>query len=1036
MYWPIGAPRIFAAKFINTLQEAEVSDDGLDKDLSVQETPPKAIQLRDQGTDSETQHQTNGKTQSAAGRREGQFEVDGEIKDLKVARNGQLFAVITSSALTVWQIRPQVVLAAIVRSPQSISTYGGNIGLLVRPDSAIFVVQTAEGYLITYSLTTDPTARVYKTQYLQNAASYHRRRSQGHSQSISARDQISWTARQGSGVREVNIKFRMVIKVDAGIVKALALDQELVVATAKPAAIQCIRWSPDSGGSQTRTELLSKMPWVSKKTGIVDMSHDRPMNLSTWCATDGRAYAVQRNLATLKDGDSRKLFRGYCFHSPVSDASSATTAAINARFSLIAVACNNGHISVYTVKDYAGNIPISHHLQPMVSESNTGKVTSLSYSADGYCLFAGYEKGWATWSVYGKPGANSFGADSSVAKAQKDNWLAGVGSANWMSGGGEILLTCRRDNRIWILEMARSALAGCFTSSNVSRPLLQTNTGLLVYRGYDSPDLVSISADSSLWQQIPVPTDFLNDQWPIRATVISSDGKYVAIAGRRGLAHYSINSGRWKTFDNDFMENEFVVRGGMCWYRHILVAAVEANNAYELRLYSRELALDNSQILHIENVAAPVVLVDTCGNDSILAYTHDNVLYHYVISSGPEMLQLILVGQITFHGIVRAPARVRALSWILPDDQIRDGDPSKDVALAAVVFLVDGKLVLLQPTPNEEGELRYDMRVLLTQVEYFALTRNDPNVGHIESLLDQDAYLPSEANTNSVNLGHGLRDSLWVFDGNQMRVWSEIQEVVRLAPTDSSFDLPSTISVPVDFYPASVLLNKGLILGVEAELLQRRDIAFAFYKLPIRTHLFLPYILSHHLSTLDSASALHLSHHYQDLSYFAHALEVLLHNALDEEVDHGGPTENRLLPTVLSFLSSFPQYLDILVQCTRKTEVRSWRTLFGYLPPPRELFEEALQRGALKTAGGYLLVLHTFEDMGTSSEQSIRLLARAKEENDWELSKELARFLLAMDASGEFLRNALREVNLHTSGTNEILGKDQSTGGRVLANGV
>lgn len=114
----------------------------------------------------------------------------------------------------------------------------------------------------------------------------------------------------------------------------------------------------------------------------------------------------------------------------------------------------------------------------------------------------------------------------------------------------------------------------------------------------------------------------------------------------------------------------------------------------------------------------------------------------------------------------------------------------------------------------------------------------------------------------------------------------------------------------------------------------------------------------------------------------------------------------------MSLLSSFKQYLDIVVQCTRKTEVRSWRTLFAYLPPPQELFEESLQRGSLKTAGGYLLILHTFEELGAGSEQSVRLFSRAIREEDWELCKELARFLAAMDESGETLREAMELVNL------------------------
>lgn len=140
---------------------------------------------------------------------------------------------------------------------------------------------------------------------------------------------------------------------------------------------------------------------------------------------------------------------------------------------------------------------------------------------------------------------------------------------------------------------------------------------------------------------------------------------------------------------------------------------------------------------------------------------------------------------------------------------------------------------------------------------------------------------------------------------------------------------------------------------------------------------------------------------------------MLLHQVLDEEVDMSPPPspENAILPRVLSLLSSFKGYLDIVVQCTRKTELRSWRTLFDYLPPPQELFEESLQRDSLKTAGGYLLILHTFDERATASEQSVRLLSRAMREEDWELCKELARFLAAMDETGETLREALRMAN-------------------------
>ena len=91
----------------------------------------------------------------------------------------------------------------------------------------------------------------------------------------------------------------------------------------------------------------------------------------------------------------------------------------------------------------------------------------------------------------------------------------------------------------------------------------------------------------------------------------------------------------------------------------------------QLRLYSREAPLDNNSIMFIEYLPAPVVFVGPSGEDSLLVYTYDNILYHYIINSTQPQITLVPVGQIAFNGIVRAPTRVRAISWILPEDQMR-----------------------------------------------------------------------------------------------------------------------------------------------------------------------------------------------------------------------------------------------------------------------------------------------------------------------------------------------------------------------------
>lgn len=59
------------------------------------------------------------------------------------------------------------------------------------------------------------------------------------------------------------------------------------------------------------------------------------------------------------------------------------------------------------------------------------------------------------------------------------------------------------------------------------------------------------------------------------------------------------------------------------------------------------------------------------GQDSLLVYTFENILYHYIVSASGASVKLVPVGQLALNGIVRAPARVRAVTWILPDFQLR-----------------------------------------------------------------------------------------------------------------------------------------------------------------------------------------------------------------------------------------------------------------------------------------------------------------------------------------------------------------------------
>lgn len=158
-----------------------------------------------------------------------------------------------------------------------------------------------------------------------------------------------------------------------------------------------------------------------------------------------------------------------------------------------------------------------------------------------------------------------------------------------------------------------------------------------------------------------------------------------------------------------------------------------------------------------------------------------------------------------------------------------DGDPSQDVKVASVLLLVDGNLVLLQPSQSPTGDLKYDMRVVSHDVEYYILMRDQLSFNFAPPV---DESLPASPSAEmALNMRHhnlSLRDSLWTFCGKDLLAWGDVQDVLRRE------DVPKAIEIPLDFYPLSVLLNKGIVLGVESEMTQRRDTTFAVLKFAIR----------------------------------------------------------------------------------------------------------------------------------------------------------------------------------------------------------
>jgi len=144
----------------------------------------------------------------------------------------------------------------------------------------------------------------------------------------------------------------------------------------------------------------------------------------------------------------------------------------------------------------------------------------------------------------------------------------------------------------------------------------------------------------------------------------------------------------------------------------------------------------------------------------------------------------------------------------------------------------------------------------------------------------------------------------------------DVQDILDCSPEGR--DLPAPVKVPVDFYPLSVLMTKGIVSGVEVDIVERKDIGFSYFRLgsrvctslliiaysrytnSLKTHLFFQHLLRHHLTNRNEAAALGLARLFESVSYFEHALEVLLHVVLDDEADSQPDPEGMFVPPPFS----------------------------------------------------------------------------------------------------------------------------------------
>ncbi|TPP57691.1 Ric1-domain-containing protein [Fasciola gigantica] len=166
------------------------------------------------------------------------------------------------------------------------------------------------------------------------------------------------------------------------------------------------------------------------------------------------------------------------------------------------------------------------------------------------------------------------------------------------------------------------------------------------------------------------------------------------------------------------------------------------------------------------------------------------------------------------------------------------------------------------------------------------------------------------------------------------------------------------------------------------------------------THSFLHRLIQELLKRNLGVHALQLASAYESLPHFHRVLEWLLHEVLESEATSKSPIPDPLLPQVVAFIQEFPNFLETVAQCARKTEVARWPHLFTAVGRrPKDLFELCVDCGNLPAAAAYLIILQFCEPVGVSQKCTLHLLEAALKASRWSLIRDMLRFLNAIDPS-------------------------------------
>ncbi|XP_024155255.1 guanine nucleotide exchange factor subunit RIC1 isoform X3 [Oryzias melastigma] len=959
------------------------------------------------------------------------------------------FALVSETQISIWFSRPSVLIVSYIESVKAAAQFGFYQKAEWKPDDSMIAVATAKGYILLFDVLGGGDEKyLYEPVYPKG----------------SPRVKVTPGYKEEQCAPALSLEMKKPVDLEAPITSLQSLQENLLVCTAD-GYLHVLHWD-GQGSNGRKAICLTTIPFSldlqSARAGPALDLEGVYICCMEYCVTlDGFAVVLSDGRLGFITPLSNTIIADQLQGVWAADVSDGTCVAVNNKYRLMAFGCASGSVLVYMIDTTTGSMQLSHKLELTPKHypdiyNKTGAVKVICWSPDCSVAMVTWEcGGLSLWSVFGAHLICTLGEDFAHRSDGTKKEPLRISSMSWGAEGYHLWVLPSNQGRrrkeehsmeedspphpflragILQFHFIKSALTVNPCTSNQEHVLLHGEDRLYLTCG-DPTQIHSTSdahphthlhphdgsplhqpahPDSSLsqglstllghkhWHVVQIHSTYLESNWPIRFAAIDTAGQCMAVAGRRGFAHYSLFTRKWKLFGN--ITQNMTVTGGLAWWNDFVVVACYnfTDQQEQLRLYQRSSNLDNA-FASVTKLHADTLLLNVF-RDMIILFRADCSICLYSIEKRNEGLgqsaSVELLQEVSMSRYIPHPALVVSvtLTSVRTETGITLKAPQQACTAESIMLNLAGQLIMLQRDRSGPQVREKETPAINKKLLPFS-----PPVVLAQCV--ENVWTTCRSNKKKRH----LLEALWLSCGEAgMKVW------LPLFPRDHrkphSF-LSRRIMLPfhINIYPLAVLFEDALVLGATNETVlydglqgssEPLEALFPYCTVERTSQIYLHHILRQLLVRNLGEQALMLAQSCAGLPYFPHVMELMVHVVLEEEATSREPIPDPLLPTVAKFITEFPLFLQTIVHCARKTEYALWNYLFAAVGNPKDLFEECLMAQDLDTAASYLIILQNMEVPAVSRQHATLLFNTALEQGKWDLCRHMIRFLKAI-GSGE-----------------------------------